>query len=159
MGFPMISMNEALKRSSVQVVDSIDSWEDAISYSVSPLVEDGYAEPCYIDNIIGNAKEFGPYFVLCPDLALLHARPEQGAIKTQLGVTVVSQGVTFKEGEEPVRVLVTLVATDGDAHLDVMRVLAMMFSDPQVISGLAEADDADVIYNTFIEAAEKVSIN
>ena len=155
----MFDMQDVLKRENVQIIDSIPTWEEAISYAVDPLVQSGYAQPCYIDNIIANAQKYGPYFVLCPDLALLHARPEQGAIKTQLGVTIVRQGTVFKEGATPCRVLVTLVATDGDTHIDVMRVLAMMFTNPENIQELALAQDPDQVYKSFMAAAEGVSID
>ena len=93
----------------------------------------------YIDGIISNAKEFGPYFVICPDLALLHARPEQGVIKRQLAVTVLREPVRFKEEGPDVRLLVTLAAEDADSHIDVMRKLAVMFSDPADITKIAKA--------------------
>ena len=77
----MAGMSKMLKRENVQIVERVDTWEESVHVAVQPLVEQGYVESAYIDGIIGNAKEFGPYFVLCPDLALLHARPDQGVLK------------------------------------------------------------------------------
>ena len=128
-----------LKRENVQIVERVDTWEDAIRVAVTPLVNSGYVEERYIDGIIENANEYGPYFVISPDLALLHARPEQGVIKKQLAVTILRSGVKFKENGDPVRVLVTLAAEDADSHIDVMRELASMFCDPANIERAATA--------------------
>jgi len=147
----MSAMSDMLKRENVQIVESCRDWEDAIHVAVQPLVDGGFVTPDYIAGIIENTNKFGPYFVLAPDLALLHARPEQGVVKQQLAVTIARTGVEFKPGE-PVRVLVTLAATDPDSHLDVMRILATMFADPANIDKAATAADADEVYRLFMEA-------
>lgn len=150
----MATMKEMLKRENVQIVESCADWKDSIHVAVQPLVDGGYVTPAYIDGIIENAEKYGPYFVLAPDLALLHARPEQGVVKQQLAVTVCRHGVVYKEDQVPTRVLVTLAAENPNDHIDVMRVLATMFADPANIEKVATATDADEIYQIFIDAAE-----
>lgn len=139
-----------LKFENVQILQNVKDWEQSVHVAVQPLVDGGYAEARYIDGIIANAKELGPYFVLCPDLALLHARPEQGALKQQLAVTVLREPVRFKEEGPDVRLLVTLVATDSDSHINVMRQLAMMFGDPANIAKVVEATSEQEIYDLFL---------
>lgn len=145
-------MGKMLKRENVQIVEKVDNWEDSVHVAVQPLVDQGYVESAYIDGIISNAKEFGPYFVLCPDLALLHARPDQGVLKQQLAVTVLREPVRFKEEGPDVRLLVTLAATDANGHIDVMRQLATMFGDPDNITKIVEAKTADEIYDFFVNS-------
>ena len=149
----MGAVKSMLKRENVQIVQSCADWEEAVHVAVQPLVDGGYVKPAYIDGIIENAHELGPYFVLVPDLALLHARPEQGAIKRQLAVTVLREGTEFKPGE-PCRVLVTLGAEDSNSHIDVMRVLAAMFAVPSNIEKVATAESADDIYRFFVDFSD-----
>lgn len=146
----MSGMSKMLKRGNVQIVERVDNWEESVHVAVQPLVDQGYVESAYIDGIISNAKEFGPYFVLCPDLALLHARPDQGVLKQQLAVTVLREPVRFKEEGPDVRLLVTLAATDANGHIDVMRQLAVMFGDPDNIAKIVEAPAADDVYDLFV---------
>ena len=73
------SVTDLLRPENIQVVDSVANWEDAIRISLKPLIEGGYAEPRYADNIIADTRELGPYYVLTEDVALIHARPEGGA--------------------------------------------------------------------------------
>lgn len=150
----MAGMASMLKRENVRIVEKVDSWEESVHVAVQPLVDQGYVESRYIDGIIDNAKEFGPYFVICPDLALLHARPDQGVLKRQLAVTVLREPIRFKEEGPDVRVLVTLAATDADGHIEVMRRLATMFCDPDNITKIAEAPSADEIYDYFTAPEE-----
>ncbi len=148
------AIESMLKRENVQIWEGADSWEEAVKVAVTPLVDGGFVEDRYIQGIIDNAAEFGPYFVICPDLALLHARPEQGALKTQLAVTVMREPVFFKPEGPGVRVLVTLAATDSNSPIEVMRELATMFSDPATIEAVACAADADEAYRLFVDDAE-----
>jgi len=148
-------MRAMLKRENVQILGEANTWEEAIRLAVQPLVNTGYVEARYIDGIIENARKYGPYFVICPDLALLHARPEQGVIEKQLAVTILRKGVRFKENGDPVRVLVTLAAEDADSHIDVMRCLASMFSNPKNIEKLILSDSADMVYDQFVGAADE----
>ena len=67
----------------------------------------------------------------------------------QLAVTVVREGVVFKEGGQPVHLLVTLAATDPNGHIEAMKTLAMMFADPENIQAVIDAEDTDRIYELF----------
>jgi len=144
---------EMLKKENIQIIDQVSDWREAIRVSVQPLVDTGYVEPRYIDGIISNTEEMGPYYVLCDDVALLHGRPEQGVKEKQLGVTIVRKPVAFAEdGSHQARLLVTLAATDGEAHIDVMRALAELFMDESKIAELVSSDSVDEIYQIFLDS-------
>lgn len=144
---------DMLKKENIQIVDRVADWQEAVRISVQPLVDTGYVESRYIDGIIENTLQFGPYYVLVDDVALIHGRPEQGVIEKQLAVTVVKEPVVFSEdGSHNARLLVTLAATDGEAHIDVMRALAELFMDADKIEQLVNAASTDVIYQIFLDA-------
>ena len=143
-------MEEMLSKDNIQIIDGCADWEQAVHVAVNPLVDGGFVTPAYAVGIIENTHKYGPYFVLAPNLALLHARPEQGVIHQRLAVCVLRKGVVFKEGDDPVAVLVTLAAENPNDHIDVMKILATMFSDPQKITQIAQAQSVEEIYNLFI---------
>ncbi len=149
----MSQIKDMLKLENVQVVDAAKDWEDAVRIAVTPLVKGGYVEERYIDGIIANAHELGPYFVLVPNLALLHARPEQGVIKKQLALTILRTGTVFKEGQAPTSVLLTLAAEDSNSHIQVMRELAALLSDPKNIEALAQAKNEHEAYRLMVSEA------
>ena len=47
---------DLLKRENVQVCEKAADWRDAIRISVKPLEENGYVEPRYKEEIIGNIE-------------------------------------------------------------------------------------------------------
>lgn len=49
---------------------------------VDLLVQADVVEPRYYQAILDGVERFGPYFVLCPGLAMPHGRPEEGVKKT-----------------------------------------------------------------------------
>ena len=73
-----MQFSEMLKPENVRIVQSVDTWQNAIRLACAPLEEGGYVEPCYADNIIAATEKMGPYYVLTEDVALVHGRPEDG---------------------------------------------------------------------------------
>ena len=147
-------IKELLKKENVRLADSVDTWEDAIRLAVAPLIDGGYVEPRYADEIIRATNEMGPYYVLTEDVALIHGRPEDGCITGQIAVTVLKQPVKFSEDSFDVRLLVTLAAQDSNAHLEAMRALAGIFMDEEKIAQIVAMDNPSDIYNVFMDAAE-----
>lgn len=88
-----------LKQENVQICDTAADWRDAIKISVLPLEQSGYVESRYKDGIIENLEKFGPYIIIADHIALPHARPEQGAIDTQISITLFRQDIKFDNPE------------------------------------------------------------
>ena len=148
-------MKEILKLENVKITDSVNDWKEAVKISVQPLVEQGYCEERYITGIIENTQKFGPYYVLCENLALIHGRSEQGVIKTQLAITVLKQPVKFKADGYNVRVLIALAAQDSKSHLEAMQAISNIFSDNERVQKILNADKAEEIYDLFISSVEE----
>ena len=148
-------MKDMLKLENVQIIDGVEDWVEAIHVGVQPLVDTGFVEPRYIDEIIKNTEKFGPYYVLCENLALLHASAEQGVIKKQLAITSLRNPVKFKPDGYDVRLLVTLAASDPESHLEAMQAISNIFSDQKRIDALVNAPTAEDIYEQFISAVNE----
>lgn len=61
--------------------DNTYQWQDAVRKTTAYLEERGYVSADYADAIIQSTHDNGPYYVLCPGLAMPHARPEAGVLK------------------------------------------------------------------------------
>lgn len=119
-------MNEILKLENVRILDSVKDWIEAINVAVQPLVEQGYCESRYITGIIENTKKFGPYYVLCENLALIHASSEQGVIKTNCGYCF-KNPIKFKPDGYNVRILLVLAAEDSESHIEAIQAISNIF--------------------------------
>jgi Phosphotransferase system mannitol/fructose-specific IIA domain (Ntr-type) len=123
-----------IENNSIKLNQTAANWEEAIKIGTDLLVASGAIEPRYYDNIVSNIKEMGPYIVLAPGLAMPHARPEEGVIRTAFGLTTLAQPVDF-DGEQ-ISVLVTLAGSDSDIHMEGIMEITQIFDDPDSEDGV-----------------------
>jgi PTS system ascorbate-specific IIA component len=139
--------NEKLMRLKIEAKD----WEDAIRQSAQPLIDEGNVKPSYVDDIISGVKEFGPYIVLTKHVALPHARPESGALKSAIGIATLAHPVEFgNKDNDPVKYLFCLSAKDNSEHLKALAELAEMMEDEQFFKTLDNAASTKEIMDYII---------
>lgn len=139
-----------LKQENVQIFERAEDWRDAIRISVQPLEQGGYVESCYKDGIIENVEKLGPYIVIADDIALPHARPEQGVIGTQISITLFRQGVQFEGRDTKARLFVTLAAKDNNKHLEALSQISELLSDEDVVEQILVSPDVQTLYHYFV---------
>lgn len=142
-----------LKKENVQICENAENWRDAIKISVLPLEQGGYVKSCYKDGIIENVEKLGPYIIIADHIALPHARPEQGAIDTQIGITLFRRDIAF-DGEADgrdatARLFVTLAAKDNNSHLDALVKISELLSDEDEVDRILESPDVQTLYHYF----------
>lgn len=123
-----------IENNSIKLNQTAANWEEAIKIGTDLLVVSGAIEPRYYENIVSKIKEMGPYIVLAPGLAMPHARPEEGVIRTAFGLTTLAQPVDF-DGEQ-ISVLVTLAGSDSDTHMEGIMEITQLFDDPDSEDGV-----------------------
>ena len=143
-----------LKKENIQIISKVKDWREAIHVAVQPLVNGGYCEARYIDEIIKNTEKLGPYYVLCENLALVHGSTDQGVLKRQIAITLLEEPIKFKEDGYNVRVMVTLAATDSDSHMEILRAMSQLFSEQDSVQNILNARTENEIYDLFIHATE-----
>ncbi len=116
-----------------------DAWEDAVKTTTSYLEKKGYVTANYAEAIIQSTYDNGPYYVLCPGVAMPHARPEAGVLKTGLGIHIFPTAIEFGSDLGPANILLTLAATDPDTHIEVIQALSEMLVDEENIARLTAA--------------------
>lgn len=121
-----------------------ENWEDAIRKSSQTLLEKGSIESRYIDAMIKVVHETGPYFVIGKHIALAHTRTEFGAIHTDISFATLDPAINFGAGElDPVKLIITLSATDPDTHLDLLGELSDILIDEEKLEALFNAESAE----------------
>lgn len=140
---------ELLKLENVQICESAKDWKDAIRIAVTPLEEHGFVEPRYKEEIISNVEKLGPYILIAEDIALPHARPEQGGIQPQIGVTLFRSPVSFEREGTTTRLFVTLAAKDNDSHLDALMAISELLSDEERVEKIFAAENTTELYRYF----------
>ena len=134
---------------SITIKKSARNWQDAIDLSMASLLRNGYVNEGYIQAIKDSTISNGPYYILAPEVAMPHARPEFGALKTGMSLTLLKEGVAFNDTHEPVKLLIGLSAADADSHIDAIQALSELLSEDEQLAALlnchTEKQLADII--------------
>ncbi len=138
-----------LEKQNVRILDEAEDWKAAIRLSVMPLEEQGYVESRYKEEIISNVVAMGPYIVLAPYVALPHARPEQGVIKSQIAVTLFKNEVFFENKSTSAKLFIVLAAADNNSHLDALVSITEILQDEAKVGEILKAEDAETLYHYF----------
>ncbi len=125
-----------IENNSIKLHQSASNWEEAIKIGTDLLVAAGTIEPRYYDNIVSKIKEMGPYIILAPGLAMPHARPEEGVIKTSFALVTLDTPIYFEGEDEPVDVLLTLAGSDSDQHMQGLMEITQVLDDPDSDTGV-----------------------
>ncbi len=144
-----------LQEGNISIVEKVGSWQEAIHVCLEPLVRGGYVTDNYEKAIIKATGEYGPYYVMVEDVALIHGRPTDGVLEKQLALTVLKEPIVFETDGLPVRLLFALAATDSDSHLDVMKVLTEVLMDEKKVKDLAECGDTKQIYRMLLQIEQE----
>ncbi|MDD2971135.1 MAG: PTS sugar transporter subunit IIA [Lachnospiraceae bacterium] len=141
---------DLLKKENVQILNRAEDWKDAIRKSVMPLENGGYVEPRYKEEIISNVEKMGSYIVIAPYIALPHARPEQGVIKSQIAVTLFKDAIEFENKDNPVRLFIVLAAADNNRHLEALVVISELLQDERIVQKILNAENEEELYEYFV---------
>jgi len=135
---------DKITASDVMIQLKTENWEDAIRKASRTLLEKGSIEPRYIDAMIKVVYDNGPYIVIGKHIALAHARTECGALHTDVTFATLDPAVNFGAGAlDPVRLIITLSATDPDTHVELLGELAEILMDEEKSEALFNAESAE----------------
>ena len=126
-------LHHLLPESHIQLDVECTDWKDAIRKSAQKLLDSGYIEEKYIDAMIHNVEENGPYIVLSPGFAMPHEGLEAGSIKVGMNLIRLKNPVPFGEEEfDPVHLICCLSAVDHKTHLKAFFNLVNMLQKGEV---------------------------
>jgi mannitol operon transcriptional antiterminator len=137
-------LKDLLTNEHIQFIDSVTDWKTAIKIAAQPLLDNGYITTEYIQAMINNVIEMGPYIVIAPGLALPHARPEQGVKQIGMSFLKIKNGCFFSEKEEHrVYILIVLAAIDNASHLKALSQLTELLSNKEHMNLLLSTDSVE----------------
>jgi mannitol/fructose-specific phosphotransferase system IIA component (Ntr-type) len=101
------------------------------------LVECGGVEERYIDAMEQALRTYGPYMVIVPGVALLHARPQDGVKRLCMSLLILDCPVAFGHQEnDPVSLVFAFGAVDREKHVQALATLAKLMASEQALAAL-----------------------
>lgn len=141
-----LTLHNLLNEEQIVLVDSVEGWQQSIVLAAAPLIKQQKIAPCYVDAIMAETEKLGPYYVLAPEIAMPHARPEQGVIDNGLSLLIVRNGVNFDSHDnDPVRLIMLLAAKGSDQHIQLITSISEFFCNQQDINDAIHAQSPSEI--------------
>ncbi|WP_332634348.1 BglG family transcription antiterminator [Halalkalibacter flavus] len=139
-------LNELLTKETIQYKSEVTDWKDAIKVASEPLLTNRYITEEYVQAMIANVENLGPYVVIAPEIALPHARPQDGVNKIGMSLLRLGKSVYFSEKEKHrAKLIVVLAAVDNEKHLRALSQLTTMLSDQAVLQNVMSAESVEEI--------------
>ena len=130
------------------LVDAID-WEDAIRQAGQVLVNNENVESSYVEAMLNNIHNLGPYIFIAPNVAMPHARPEDGVNKEGISVVTLLEAIEFGS-DQPFKIVICLAAVDQNLHIDILQKISEVIADEALVETLLTTDSIDDVYNNLI---------
>lgn len=132
-------VGEIVRATDVQVGVSCDDWRAAIRLAARPLSGRGAIEGRYVDRMVAAVEDFGPYMVLTPKTAYVHAGMNDGVHESCASVLVLDRDVPFgPHDEKSVRCIIALGI--HDAETSPLLTLAPIFDREENVQTLEHPD-------------------
>lgn len=141
-----MSISNYLKETS-QVIDRVDTWEKAIEVAAQPLINLGKIKSGYVDSMVENIKNLGPYIILLPGVAMPHARPDENVLESSLAFLKINEGVKFSEDTDKVYLMFVLAAKDSNSHIEIIEQLTDVLGDDDKVEELKNAKTLEEVIN------------
>jgi PTS system ascorbate-specific IIA component len=136
----------------------VDTWQQAADKVGCLLVEAGKVETKYIRRMKQALDEVGPYVVVAPGIALLHARPEDGVLQPCISLITLENPVEFGHSEnDPVDIVIAFGAIDKDSHIPALKQLAEKIGNEQIIKQIRSATSDEFLLEAFIASNQDLS--
>ncbi|UWV92959.1 PTS sugar transporter subunit IIA [Mycoplasmopsis cynos] len=142
-----INLLDILKKyQSINVNLVAKDWKEAVFLSIKPLIDNNLVEPRYYDAVIKNTIEYGPYYIISENLAMLHAQSDAGVKENSFSLITLKSPVYFEGDERPVRVLIALAATSAEIHTsEALPQIVAIFEDNNNLEKIINAKTSDEI--------------
>ena len=119
-------------------------WRAAVRAAGVDLVTSRAVGRAYVEELVQQIEEAGPYCVVAPGVAVPHAKASAVVRRDALAIVVLDEPVAFGHPHhDPVRVVIGLAATSPKAHLRMLAELANALDAAGVTERLIAATTRD----------------
>lgn len=141
-------IRDFVKRESLLVNADVENWEAAVEKVGELLLNIGAIEEKYIQAMINKVHELGSYIVIAPQIAMPHARPEDGAKETNFALITLKNGINFgHEKNDPVKLVIGLAATDSNLHIEALAELMELLGTEGMLEKIISSKSEDELYS------------
>lgn len=132
-----LGLRQLLVPRTIDLQVKVQTWEEVVEHAGNLLVRMEAIHKRYIGAMKKIREEFGPYMVIMPGIALLHAFPEDGVKKICMSMVTLNPPIKFgSDFGDPVFLAFVLGAVDNRSHLKALSELVAMLRDKSALRTL-----------------------
>lgn len=150
-------LKDLVNKNLTQFENHFDSWEEAVRASYQTMLKQNIVEEVYVDQVVDCIKEFGPYIILIPNVAMPHSsQGAEGVNQSAISFMKVEKPVSFEEGnpEKDAQLFFALAALDSQQHMNNIMALSELLMNEELVSELKDAKSNEDL----IRLAEKYNL-
>lgn len=116
-----MNLSDLLTEEFIQVDVEADTWQQAIEKASENLLNKGYINNNYIQSMIRNVEQNGPYIVISEGFAIPHSAIDEGGMKLGFNLIRLKNPVVFNAGIlDPIKYVCVINAVDKEKHLNAL---------------------------------------
>ncbi|WP_414043935.1 BglG family transcription antiterminator [Macrococcus sp. EM39E] len=139
-----IGLTDILKEEYILLNIDSNNWEEAFYIAATPLLDDDTITRNYIETIISNIRNDVTSIHIMDDVALPHAKPNEGANKIGIGITALSKPINMP-GNKKVSIIFTLSAVDNNTHIKAMSELVYLLENGDFLELIETVDSPHIL--------------
>ncbi|MCI5774061.1 MAG: PTS sugar transporter subunit IIA [Erysipelotrichaceae bacterium] len=136
-------LKELLTKERILTADKVEDWKQAIAKATEPLIKDGSVKSCYVDSMIENIEDHGPYVVLADNFALPHSASYATCVNSLSMSMLLLQEPIDLLGKS-VKVFLVLAPIDNTSHMRALATLSEVLYDQNNMDILMSGDKEKV---------------
>lgn len=130
---------------SIAIVSERLQFDVAVQRATELLVLDQKATTDYVQEVLQNLRELGPYFVVAPGIALAHAKPSASVSEAGFSLLKLDSGSESGSVNDPVQLLFAFCSPSANSHIELLGDFASIMSEPEKVNLLLNASAESVI--------------
>lgn len=139
-----VSLYELLDKKQIIVDLECSDYKEAIRAGGTMLLNSGAIEPRYIDAMIDNVEEHGPYFVISKGFAIPHADTECGVKKMAMSLIRLKEPLVFIDDKAgKIEFVCCLSAIDSESHTKALFHLINMLEEKSFKEAIRDCKTAE----------------
>lgn len=143
-----IKLKDFLDENAVKLNVECDNWIDAIKIASELLIKRGDITEKYLQAMIKVVENLGPYMVIIPQIALVHAAPENGVNRECISLITLKKVINFgNKVKEPVKIVIVFGTNRTDKHMEVLTKLIRILENQKNVEKINSATHYQDIMN------------
>ncbi len=117
----VLGLSDLLTEEFIELDVEADNWKEAVKKASTNLLNRGYITDSYVESIIRNTEQNGPYYVISEGFAIPHSEIDDGGIKLGFNLIRLKNPVVFNAGiYDPIKYVCIINAVDKEKHLNAL---------------------------------------